>query len=76
MQTGGGFFDGYGDISILKAHEFHYYDTTDNGCALHARETGQESARIGRNDQQIRPASGFSSYLRLCEPEICPNLFR
>lgn len=38
MQTGGGFFDGYGDISILKAHEFHYYDTTDNGCALHAQK--------------------------------------
>lgn len=37
-QTSSGFFDGYEDIGILKAHEFHYYDTTDNGCAFHAQK--------------------------------------
>ena len=33
-----GFFDDYEDIGILKAHEFHYYDTTDNGSSFHARK--------------------------------------
>ena len=33
-----GYFDGYGKIGVLKAHEFHYYDTTANGTAFHAQK--------------------------------------
>ncbi len=44
VQSGGGFFDGYEDIGILKAHEFHYYDTTDNGSSFHAQKpTGKRT---------------------------------
>ena len=38
-ETGAaGYFDGYGKIGVLKAHEFHYYDTTANGTAFHAQK--------------------------------------